>query len=131
MYKRQVEQLREVLFTNAVRVIDLFRAWDDDGNGKIDEREFRRAIATLIDGSVPKHAAKDLYRQFDRDGSGGIDYAELNKVLRSGADVKLDKELQAGAKGKIETESKNKSTREKLVRPEGCLLYTSPSPRDS
>jgi hypothetical protein len=29
------EQLRRVLASNAVRVIDLFREWDEDGDGKI------------------------------------------------------------------------------------------------
>ena len=30
-------QLRRILSKNAVRVIDLFRSWDDDGNGQIDK----------------------------------------------------------------------------------------------
>ena len=30
------DQLRGILFKNAVRVIDLFRDWDEDGNGLID-----------------------------------------------------------------------------------------------
>ena len=38
------EQLRQILIDNAVRVIDLFRDWDDDGNGKVDKKEFRKAM---------------------------------------------------------------------------------------
>ena len=30
-----VEQLRSILSKNAVRVIDLFREWDEDGDGEI------------------------------------------------------------------------------------------------
>ena len=33
------EQLRQILIDNAVRVIDLFRDWDDDGDGKVRKKE--------------------------------------------------------------------------------------------
>ena len=33
------EQLRDILVENAVRVIDLFRDWDDDGNGRVSKKE--------------------------------------------------------------------------------------------
>ena len=46
--KPMLEQLRDVLQANAVRVIDLFRSWDEDGNGKVDEKEWRRALAALV-----------------------------------------------------------------------------------
>jgi len=38
------QQLRDALMVNAVRVIDLFREWDEDGNGAVDKFEFRRAL---------------------------------------------------------------------------------------
>ena len=41
------EQLRDLLTDNAVRVIDLFRDWDDDRNGMIDKREFSKAMPAL------------------------------------------------------------------------------------
>jgi len=41
------EQLRRVLTTNAVRVIDLFREWDEDGDGIVSKKEFRRAMPLL------------------------------------------------------------------------------------
>ena len=33
------EQLRDILTDNAVRVIDLFRDWDDDGDGGVSKKE--------------------------------------------------------------------------------------------
>ena len=33
--KSVAEQLRAILSKNAVRVIDLFREWDEDGDGKL------------------------------------------------------------------------------------------------
>ena len=41
------EQLRDTLSKHAVRVIDLFREWDDDGSGQIDKKEFRKALQAL------------------------------------------------------------------------------------
>ena len=40
------EQLRKMLAKNATRVIDLFRQWDDDGNGTISKKEFRQVRRT-------------------------------------------------------------------------------------
>ena len=39
--------LRDALARSSTRVLDLFREWDDDGNGKISRKEFARAIRAL------------------------------------------------------------------------------------
>ena len=41
------DQLRDALVTNAVRVIDLFREWDEDGDGTVSKKEFRKAVIHL------------------------------------------------------------------------------------
>jgi Ca2+-binding EF-hand superfamily protein/tetratricopeptide (TPR) repeat protein len=103
-----VDQLREILNKNSVRVIDLFRSWDDDGNGKINAKEFRQAICGL-GYSAPREDCNKVFGLFDVDKSGEIDYNELNRALRRGAE--LAPELQAGAVA-IELTAKNKSSRE-------------------
>ena len=113
-------QLRNALSAKGTRVIDLFRQWDADGSGTVSKKEFRMAMPKL-GLTAPKKEIDLLFDSFDPDGSGEIDYKELNKILRRGADVKLDPKLQAGGAGAIELSAKNTS----------CLLYTSPSPRDS
>ena len=88
------EQLRQILIDNAVRVIDLFRDWDDDGNGKVDKKEFRKAMKALgLD--VPRKEVDGLFDSFDPDGGGSIEYNELNKALKR--KVALDPSMQAGA----------------------------------
>ena len=88
------EQLRHILIDNAVRVIDLFRDWDDDGNGKVDKKEFRKAMKALgLD--VPRKEVDGLFDSFDPDGGGSIEYNELNKALKR--KVALDPSMQAGA----------------------------------
>ena len=41
------EQLRKALTRQAVRVIDLFREWDENGDGRVTKKEFRRAMGML------------------------------------------------------------------------------------
>ena len=74
-------QLRDILAKESVRVVDLFRDWDEDGNGLIDKNEFRRAMP-LIGITMAADAADALFDSWDVDGSGQIEYSELNKLLR-------------------------------------------------
>ena len=103
------EILREALALSATRVIDLFKEWDEDGDGAVTKKEFRRAVPMLGLDPVPSKADIDaLFDQWDPDGSGNIDFKELNKILRKSAEG-LDPSLQAGAAGKIEMDSKAKT----------------------
>ena len=105
--KSVAEQLRDALSKHAVRVIDLFREWDEDGSGAVSKREFAKAMPMLgFDGSAEDVNA--LFDSMDPDGSGSLSLSELNKQLRRGAGVQLDASLQPGAVGEIETESSNK-----------------------
>lgn len=128
--KSVAQQLRDILSKNAVRVVDLFREWDEDGNGSVSKKEFRKAMP-LLGFDAPRAQIDQLFDSFDPDGGGAISIDELNKALRRGGEVKLSADLQAGAKGKIEMTSKNKSTR--LAAPAGGAPRPSPrgsSPRD-
>ena len=81
------ELIRDALAANAVRVIDLFRDWDENGDGLISQKEFYQAMAPLgLD--VSREEALELFDQFDPDGSGTIEYKELNMMLRRQVDVR-------------------------------------------
>ena len=60
--------LSEALASRAVRVIDLFRDWDEDGSGLIDCEEFYKAMGPL-GVHVTREEAYALFDEFDRDGS--------------------------------------------------------------
>ena len=75
------EQIMASLQKNQVRVMDLFREWDEDGNGLITKKEFCHAMPRL--GIVaPSREFELLFDTFDPDGSGAIDMKELQKGLR-------------------------------------------------
>ena len=105
--KTVAEQLRDALSKSAVRVIDLFRDWDDDQSGTVSRAEFHKAMKEL-QFSVPVSEVDALFTSWDPDGSGALELKELEKLLRRGSSVKLDAKLQAGAMGEIETSSKSK-----------------------
>ena len=101
-----IEQLREALSKSFTRVIDLFKDWDDDGNGMVNKTEFRRVLP-MLGLKVERDVAEQLFESFDADGSGEIDYKELHHHLRAGANIELDAALQDGAAGEITLEAKN------------------------
>jgi Ca2+-binding EF-hand superfamily protein len=76
-------QIREALSKHAVRVIDLFREWDDDESGSVSKKEFRQAM-NLLGLDVPRSEMDLLFDSWDADHSGSIEHKELNKLLRRG-----------------------------------------------
>ena len=74
------QQLKEILSQHSVRLIDLFREWDDDGNGAIDKKEMRAAVAALGYES-PKSAVDAFFDELDDDGNGMIEFHELKAAL--------------------------------------------------
>ena len=77
------EQLHEVLKEHQVKLIDLFREWDDDGNGALDKKELRQAIAAL-GYEAPKKDIDKFFDSIDTDESGWIEFEEVKKALKVG-----------------------------------------------
>jgi len=77
-----VEQLGLLLTLHAKTIVSLLRDWDEDGNGGVDKKEFRRAIAAL--GYKAPNATLDvLFNELDivkKDGF--LEYDEMQKALR-------------------------------------------------
>ena len=96
------QKLAQALSLNATRVIDLFREWDDNGDGVVSQKEFTRALP-LLGLTVDGKAADTLFRSFDRDNTGEITLKELQHALRAGKGASIGESNQAGAAGAIET----------------------------
>ena len=63
-----------------MRVIDLFRQFDDDSSGFVDYQEFVKAMFELgLD--APEEAIAAVFASFDPNSDGRIEYSELHDLL--------------------------------------------------
>lgn len=65
------EQIIGALIANAGKVIDLFRSWDDNGDGKVTRAEFHKAMIEL-GLEVPKDSIDSIFSRWDKDGGGEL-----------------------------------------------------------
>jgi hypothetical protein len=101
--KSVAEQLRDALSKSAVKVVDLFKDWDKDGNGKVSKEEFRKAMG-LLGFSVPAEDIDALFDSWDPDGSGVLSMGELDKQL-SEHKAQLEAQRKARALKRTQTAS--------------------------
>lgn len=111
-----LKDLTAALVASAGRVLDMFRAFDADGNGQVTKAEMRAALPLLGFDSSNSTLIDEIFDKIDVDKSGSIEYAELGKTLRRD-DIVLDSELQAGAV-KFDKEAKNKHELRRPEKPE-------------
>ena len=114
------EQIYNILNEHQVKLIDLFREWDDDGNGALDKKEMRQAIAAL-GYDAPKKEIDKFFGSIDADGNGWIEFGELKAALKEKAVKQATAELQKKKKKEeAETAKKPMQTEEPEVSAEGA-----------
>merc|ERR1719424_2784384 len=72
------------------RVVDLFRAWDEDRSGTVDKGEFHKAVRAL-GFDVEREHTDAVFDSLDDDRSGALEYKELNIMLRKGVGSEVTK----------------------------------------
>jgi len=76
------EQLGLLLSLHEKTVTNLLRDWDEDGNGGVDKKEFRRALASL-GYSASRETIDDLFDDLDVINKDGfLAYDEMHQALR-------------------------------------------------
>ena len=99
--RQQVAELRRTLLallaSSQARVMDLFRAWDANGDGLIGAKELEKALGVLGVVAPPK-VVRALLKTLDKDGDGTLQYRELNSALRPPRDADGENAEGAGAK---------------------------------
>jgi len=104
------EQLREALSKHAIRVLDLFRNWDENGDGEVSRKEFRRAMPAL-GMDLPVDVIDDLFDQYDPDKSGSIEFKEMQKMLSGRSSAKpASKKIDRVSKDRPGTAGSNGSS---------------------
>ena len=105
---QMLREIREQLHKNLPRVMDVFRSFDRNGDGRISRSECVQVLPML---GLPQCGAAEMEGMFDAldaDHSGTLDFHEMDRFLRRGADVQLAAALQVGAKGVVEVEARNR-----------------------
>jgi Ca2+-binding EF-hand superfamily protein len=72
-------QLSDLVMGQMSDLLERFREWDRDGNGRISRTEFEQAMRAL--GLNPTSRVRALWSELDLDGSGDLEYDELLKAL--------------------------------------------------
>ena len=67
------------------RVIDLFHAWNADGDGAISKPEFVKGVLPYIGKWYTPEQIETMFDAFDNDGSGCLDYRELYAAAATAA----------------------------------------------
>ena len=125
------EQLVTILKEHQVKLIDLFREWDVDGNGAIDKKEFRRGVAAL-GYDAPRKEVDALFDSMDVDSASGssgfIEYDEFKKALSARNVEMVRRELDAAARaaGK-ETPSERRKMNEPIPEPAAASPRRAPT----
>jgi len=76
------ERVGEAMRANELRVLDLFREWDQDEDGVISRAEFRSALPLLGLMLSTREDADKLFDFFDANHDGEISFEEFHQILR-------------------------------------------------
>jgi Ca2+-binding EF-hand superfamily protein len=113
---KNLERLRDKLSRRQAKATQLFREWDENGDGKIELDEFKSAIRRF-DKELDDAQLEACFRRLDRDGNRSISLKELKKVL-SPPVAEMSKAERAAARKAREEEARKaheEATREKLI----------------
>jgi hypothetical protein len=87
------DRLCKIVEQQAQHLIDLFKAWDANHDGRVSRTEFQRAMASLS-FDAPKATIDALFNYMDKDKSGYIEYKELHTLLHHARTSRISVEVQ-------------------------------------
>ena len=68
------------------KLVDLFKIFDRDGNGKITATELRTVMSAIAEERVPESEVNDMLSEADTNGDGQIDLSEFIVVMKKHKD---------------------------------------------
>ena len=91
------EKLRQIIRSSSKSFEDIFKEFDEEGNGTISQNEFRNAIRKLNLGLSSREIDK-IMEKIDLNGEGKIDWREFMAKFKTNA---LDERLKERSKDKM------------------------------
>ena len=115
--------LQQMAAKNHLKMMDVFKKFDSDGSGAIDQFEFEAALVELGLHDVPRFEARKVFESYDADSSGSLDMDELATMIKAGrGPSQLGAKLQVGAvTGYTKADHKATFTRAGHMQMEGAL----------
>ena len=65
----------------SLRLVDLFREWDANNDGRISRKEFREAVMQRLKLDLTAQEVDSIFSRCDPDGSGEVSFKELKVIL--------------------------------------------------
>ncbi len=93
-----IEKLRQIMKSSSLTLEDIFKKFDEDGNGYISSNEFRNAIRRLNLG-LSSRDIDQIMKKVDTNGDGKIDWKEFMDKFKSSS--ALDERLKERAKDRM------------------------------
>jgi hypothetical protein len=93
-----MEKLRQIMKSSSLTLEDIFKKFDEDGNGWISEVEFRNAIRKLNLG-LSSRDIDMIMKRVDMNGDGKIDWREFMAKFKTPSN--LDERLKDRAKDRM------------------------------
>ena len=115
--------LQQMAAKNHLKMMDVFKKFDSDGSGAIDQFEFEAALVELGLHDVPRFEARKVFESYDADSSGSLDMDELATMIKAGrGPSQLGTKMQVGAvTGYTKADHKASYTRKGHMQMEGAL----------
>lgn len=92
-----IEKLRQIVRSSSLSFEDIFKKFDEDGNGFISSIEFRNAIRKLNLG-LSSREIDLIMKRVDTNGDGNIDWKEFINKFKT---TELDERLKERAKDRM------------------------------
>ena len=106
--------LHQHLHKHVAKISRVFNDFDTSGDGRVDKKEFRIGIKSIVGDKMTPEEVKLVWNFVDKDGGGTVDYLEFAETIRQ-----LDKQKQTAAakrQGKksklLDVSGANKAARE-------------------
>ena len=127
------EQLKRLMRDNFMRLLDVYKMFDVNGDGCIEKREFFDSLAGL-GYDVARHDSDALFDSFDVDGSGEVSYHELYKKLKrteGGRNPTRKRGPQRSVTTQLRVQSKQMGNQEARRAPPSFNRDELPAPEDA
>ena len=94
---------------------NLFKAFDKDGNGQIDYKEFEQGLMSLNSKQMKKEEIESYFNEIDSDKNGKIDYTEFIAATLQ-KNIFLKKEKLFDAFCALDTDKNGKISKDELIK---------------